>query len=78
LFCVYSFAERNPRGYTCPLADAGIAPTNATATPIFRDILIENVHATGVGAAGLYDGLPEQHVLNLTLRNVTIERYVER
>jgi polygalacturonase len=50
----------------------GIKPTNATATPIFRDILIENVLADGVEYAGLYDGLPEQHVLNFTLRNVTV------
>ena len=50
----------------------GIKPTNATATPIFRDILIEDVFADGVAYAGLYDGLPEQHVLNFTLRNVTV------
>eukprot|EP01048_Picozoa_sp_COSAG05_P019550 COSAG05_NODE_3091_length_2331_cov_1.383513_4_plen_81_part_00 len=53
----------------------GIKPTNATATPIFRNILIENVWADGVEYAGLYDGLPEQHVLNFTLRNVTVTGY---
>jgi hypothetical protein len=52
---------------------AGLQPTNKTATPIFRDILIENVRADGVEFAGLYDGLPEQHVLNFTLRNVTVK-----
>lgn len=52
---------------------AGIKPTNKTATPIFRDILIENVLADGVLFAGLYDGLPEQHVVNFTLRNVTVK-----
>ena len=51
---------------------AGLKPTNKTATPVFRDILIENVLADGVEYAGLYDGLPEQHVLNFTLRNVTV------
>jgi polygalacturonase len=53
---------------------AGIKPTNKTATPIFRNLLIENVWADGVGYAGLYDGLPEQHVINMTLRNVTVLR----
>ena len=53
----------------------GIPATNATATPTFKNLLIENVHATGVGAAGLFDGLPESHVMNMTLRNVTIERF---
>ena len=72
---------------------AGLKPTNATATPIFRNLLIENVRAHNVEyavslfchcqlrtsvtllAQGLYDGLPEQHVLNMTLRNVTVTGY---
>ena len=33
---------------------AGLKPTNATATPIFRNILIENVYADGCAYAGLY------------------------
>ncbi len=41
-------------------------------TPIWRDIHISNLTATGSGDAGLIMGLPEMPIQNLTLDNVTI------
>ncbi|HVG27970.1 MAG TPA: glycoside hydrolase family 28 protein [Acidobacteriaceae bacterium] len=42
-------------------------------TPLFHDILIENVKATGAKVAGVIVGLPEAPVKNLILRNVHLE-----
>ena len=42
-------------------------------TPLFHDITIENVKATGSKTAGVIVGLPEAPVKNITLRNVHIE-----
>ena len=51
---------------------AGLPPTNRTGTPVFKDILLDNVRCDK-GATSFYiDGLEEQSILNLTLRNVTM------
>jgi polygalacturonase len=42
-------------------------------TPMFHDITIENVKATGSKTAGVIVGLPEAPVKNIVLRNVHIE-----
>lgn len=42
-------------------------------TPLFHDITIENVKATGSKTAGVIVGLPEAPVKNITLRNVNIQ-----
>jgi len=42
-------------------------------TPLFHDITIENVKATGSKTAGVIVGLPEAPVKNITLRNVDIQ-----
>jgi polygalacturonase len=42
-------------------------------TPLFHDITIENVKATGSKLAGVIVGLPEAPVKNITLRNVSIQ-----
>ena len=51
--------------------------TNASATPIFRDIRLENIDCVSTnplahGSSYLIEGLPESHIQNLTLRNVTV------
>ena len=51
---------------------SGLAPTNATATPVFRDLVFENVLCERGGASYFLDGLPEQSILNLSLVNVTM------
>ena len=51
---------------------AGLAPTNATATPVFRDVLLENVRCDKGGHSYNIDGLPEQAIEGLALRNVTM------
>merc|ERR1711879_710643 len=50
---------------------AGIPPTNATATPIFRNILFENLLFQGGSNAGRFVGLAESPLQNITLRNVS-------
>jgi polygalacturonase len=42
-------------------------------TPLFHDITIENVKATGSKTAGVIVGLPEAPVKNIALRNVDIQ-----
>jgi polygalacturonase len=42
-------------------------------TPLFHDIVIENVKATGSKTAGVIVGLPEAPVKNIVLRNVDIQ-----
>merc|ERR1712129_76897 len=55
--------------------------TNATATPLVRDLLLENIYCLGADTSGSpngtrtsfrIDGLPESPIQNLQLRNVTI------
>lgn len=46
--------------------------TNASATPLFRDITVRNVTVTTADAAIMCDGLPEAPVTNLNVENVTI------
>jgi polygalacturonase len=48
------------------------APTNKTATPIFDNILIENVVCEKGHASYFLDGLPEQSILGVTFRNVSM------
>ena len=52
--------------------DPGLAPTNATATPVFRNITIADVRAEGCAAGYTLDGLPESKIRSLTLRNITV------
>ena len=42
-------------------------------TPHFHDITIENVTATGSANAGVVLGLPEAQIVNVTMKNVSIE-----
>ena len=48
-------------------------PTNASATPVFRDITVRNIAVSTNGTQiMLCDGLKDSPILNLTLQNVTI------
>ena len=47
-------------------------PTNASATPLFRDIAVRDVTVTAADAAIVCDGLPEAPVTGLVVENVTI------
>ncbi len=50
-------------------ADAkGLKPTNKSATPVFRNMLLEDVRCAKGANSFFIDGLAEQHILNLTLR----------
>eukprot|EP00936_MAST-01D_sp_MAST-1D-sp1_P000926 g926.t1 len=51
---------------------AGLEPTNATATPQFKDITLQDVHCDSAGQSYLIDGLPEQSIERLVLKNVTM------
>src|SRR6202008_3318064 len=55
-----------------PEGEVAAAPVGRL-TPLFHDITIENVKATGSKTAGVIVGLPEAPVKNITLRNVHIE-----
>ena len=46
--------------------------TNASATPIVRDIFVRNVAVTATTSAIVCDGLPDSPITNLTLANVSI------
>ena len=57
----------------------GIEQQSATArikpdetTPCFRDITIENIVCSGAARALYFNGLPEQPITNVTLRNINI------
>lgn len=54
----------------------GIAPTNASATPVFRGISLENIRCDSAQSSYLLDGLAEQHIEGLRLHNVTMGRGV--
>lgn len=54
-------------------AEGAVAEPLTRLTPLFHDIVIENVVATGEGNAGAIVGLPESPVRNVVLRNVKIE-----
>eukprot|EP01043_Picozoa_sp_COSAG02_P012034 COSAG02_NODE_456_length_21968_cov_13.528145_4_plen_423_part_00 len=56
----------------------GLPLTNASATPIVRNIVFENVHCS-VGTTSSYDlsGLPESPVQNLSFINVTMGKDVK-
>ena len=49
----------------------GIQPTNATATPRLRNVLIQNVTFVDAASAGELVGLPESPIANVTLRDVS-------
>jgi polygalacturonase len=55
-----------------PEGEVAAAPVTRL-TPLFHDITIENVKATGSKTAGVIVGLPEAPVNDITLRNVHIE-----
>ncbi len=55
-----------------PEGDVAAAPVTRL-TPLFHDIVIENVKATGSKTAGVIVGLPEAPVKNIVLRNVHIQ-----
>jgi hypothetical protein len=55
-----------------PEGDVAAAPVTRL-TPLFHDIVIENVKATGSKTAGVIVGLPEAPVKDITLRNVHIQ-----
>ena len=42
---------------------AGLKPTNATATPQFKDITLQDVRCDSAGQSYLIDGLPEQSIV---------------
>ena len=50
----------------------GLKPTNASATPKFRNILLEDILCKKGGSSYLIDGLAEQHIENLIFRNVSL------
>eukprot|EP01052_Picozoa_sp_SAG31_P016950 SAG31_NODE_1142_length_9696_cov_3.874232_4_plen_140_part_00 len=52
--------------------DAGLKPTNKSATPVFRNILLEDIRCDKARNSFFFDGLAEQHVEMLTLRNVSM------
>jgi polygalacturonase len=54
--------------------EGDVAPATVTRlTPMFHDIKIENVKATGAKMAGVIVGLPEAHVKDIRLINVNIQ-----
>jgi polygalacturonase len=55
-----------------PEGEVAAAPIGRL-TPLFHDITIENVKATGSKTAGVIVGLPEAPVKNIVLRNVDIQ-----
>jgi polygalacturonase len=55
-----------------PEGDVPAAPVTRL-TPLFHDITIENVKATGSKTAGVIVGLPEAPVKGITLKNVDIQ-----
>jgi polygalacturonase len=55
-----------------PEGEVAAAPVTRL-TPLFHDIVIENVKATGSKTAGVIVGLPEAPVKAIVLRNVDIQ-----
>ena len=49
------------------------APTVNEETPAFRNIVIENVYGNNIKRAMLFNGLPEQKIENVTLRNIKMQ-----
>ena len=54
---------------------ADLKPTNKTGTPVFRNILLENVRCDKGSTSFWIDGLNEQKIENLTLRCVAYLLY---
>ena len=50
---------------------SSIPPTNASATPIFRNIFLEDISFTGSGSRAEFIGLSESPIENVTLKRVT-------
>ena len=48
------------------------APAVSEETPAFKNIVIENVKGANIKRAIYFNGLPEQKIENVTLRNITI------
>ena len=49
---------------------SGLKPTNESATPRLKNILIENCQFIGGNNGGEFNGLNESHIQNVTLRDV--------
>ncbi len=49
------------------------APPVSEETPAFRNIVIEHVYGNNIKRAMLFNGLPEQKIENVTLRNIQIQ-----
>jgi polygalacturonase len=50
---------------------SGLAPTNATGTPQFHNITLQNIYATNSHTATIFDGLPESEMTGISLINAT-------
>jgi len=50
----------------------GLPPTNASATPVFRNISLQNFTVDGAKYGYFIDGLPESNLDGISLRGVTI------
>jgi len=50
-------------------------PTNASATPIFRNIHVSNINASQSTQAGEVMCLPESPCTNITLNNIYVKTY---
>ena len=53
---------------------SNLPPTNATATPSMRNVLVQDVSAVGVEYGFFIDGLPESFIANLSLVNVSVQK----
>ena len=62
----------NPPFVSARTDHSGLAPTNKTGTPIFKNILLENVRCDKGATSFWIDGLAEQSIENLTLRNISM------
>lgn len=49
-------------------------PTNASATPVFENILFDGITIEAADRSGEFVGLPESNVVNVTMRNVVVQQ----
>ncbi len=47
-------------------------PTNATATPVFRNINFNNIYSSGAKRAWRINGLPESYFTNVTFSDIEV------
>lgn len=62
-----------PDGQTGKQLEAAKAVPVSVATPVFKNIYLKNITATGVGVAAFFQGLPEKKLENVRLENVLLE-----